>query len=101
MPYITSEKRNDLQLLLREVISGIHKKEVESVGDLNYIITTIVHHFIEKHGTNYTNLNSIIGVLECAKQEYYRRIVTEYEKIKIHENGDIYIKDDNNNFYMK
>lgn len=100
MPYITTEKRDSLKLLLHKVIEGIHEQEVSSVGDLNYIITTIVHTFIEKHGTNYANLNSIIGVLECVKQEYYRRIVTEYETIKIHENGDIYTKDDTNKYYI-
>jgi len=31
----------------------------------------------------------MIGVLECVKQEFYRRKVAPYEDIKIIENGDI------------
>ena len=40
-------------------------------------------------GKNYSNLNEMIGALECCKQEYYRAIVGPYEDMKIDENGDV------------
>ena len=36
------------------------------------------------------NLNAIIGALECAKLELYRRVAAPYEDDKIIENGDVY-----------
>jgi hypothetical protein len=32
----------------------------------------------------------LVGVLECAKQELYRRILIPYEDAKIELNGDVY-----------
>jgi hypothetical protein len=34
-------------------------------------------------------MNDIIGVLEAAKTEFYRRIIAPYEDIKIQDNGDM------------
>jgi len=101
MPYIKNEQRHNLEYLLRPIMNGMYDNTIQSVGDLNYIITHIIHNFIEKNGMNYTNLNSVIGLLECVKQEYYRRIVTQYETIKIEENGDIYQRDRDNNYITK
>ncbi len=38
----------------------------------------------------YSKINSLIGVLECAKLELYRRVAAPYENDKIDENGDVY-----------
>jgi len=35
-------------------------------------------------------INAIIGALECAKLELYRRVAAPYEDDKIAENGDVY-----------
>jgi hypothetical protein len=59
-------------------------------GELNYLISRIVDTYIQVKGKNYQNLNEVIGVLECVKQEYYRRIAAPYEDKKIAENGDVY-----------
>jgi hypothetical protein len=37
----------------------------------------------------YFNYNRAIGVLECIKLEFYRRMVGPYEDIKIKEAGDV------------
>ena len=37
----------------------------------------------------YFYLNRAMGVLECIKQEFYRRVAAPYEDIKIVENGDV------------
>ena len=41
-------------------------------------------------GTNYVKLNELIGVLECAKLELYRRVASPYEDEKVESNGDVY-----------
>ncbi len=38
---------------------------------------------------NYSKANELVGVLECVKQEFYRRQVVPYEEEKIRENGDL------------
>lgn len=58
-------------------------------GELNYTITMLCKKYIEDHGESYKNYNALIGVLECAKLELYRRKVSNYEDIKIMENGDL------------
>lgn len=59
-------------------------------GQLNYQITKKIDQYLEVFGVNYTNINEVIGVLECAKLELYRRIAAPYEDKKITENGDVY-----------
>ena len=56
-------------------------------GELNYAITALIHKYIIKLGVSYSVLNSVIGVLECAKLELYRQVVVPYEDIKKSENG--------------
>jgi hypothetical protein len=38
---------------------------------------------------SYTRGNELIGVMECVKQEFYRRRLGIYEDLKLKENGDI------------
>lgn len=84
MPYIT--KNRQLALWERPLISIAPTES----GELNYCITRLCQNFINAHGTRYSVLNDIIGVLECAKQEFYRRIAVPYEDKKIKENGDVF-----------
>ncbi|MEE8372500.1 MAG: hypothetical protein V3R87_02025 [Dehalococcoidia bacterium] len=61
------------------------------VGELNYKITEACIDFIEENGgLSYTTVQNVIGVLECAKLELYRRVLAPYEDTKIAENGDVY-----------
>ena len=43
-----------------------------------------------EHGKSYSVMNEIVGALECAKLEMYRRIYAPYEDEKIEANGDVY-----------
>lgn len=61
-----------------------------TAGKLNYKITQVCRAHLQLFGTNYDTINEIIGVLECAKQEFYRRIAVPYEDEKIKQNGDVY-----------
>lgn len=52
----------------------------ENAGELNYVITRCVDEYlIQKDSLRYANINEVIGVLECAKLELYRRIAVPYE----------------------
>ena len=87
MPYINPEERDKLD----ELITELGLKLSDDEGKLNYAITKLCIIFLSKYGLiKYRRLNTIIGVLECAKQEFYRRIVGVYEDVKIKENGDVY-----------
>lgn len=61
-------------------------------GELNYKITTDIISYLKwKYDkVGYAQLNEVVGVLECAKQEFIRRMVNPYEDAKIKENGDVY-----------
>jgi hypothetical protein len=80
MPYITQERRNAID----------READPASVGELNYKITTLLQQHIDNFGMSYATINGLVGVLECAKLELYRRIAAPYENIKIEENGDVY-----------
>lgn len=77
MPYIDKEKRKEAF-------------EAANAGELNYLITLLCKEYLERKGQRYATLNEIVGVLECAKLEFYRRAAAPYEDKKIEENGDVY-----------
>jgi hypothetical protein len=62
----------------------------KTVGELNYKITRICNTYLNKHMPTYEQYNAVIGVLECAKLEMYRRAVAPYEDQKRNLNGDCY-----------
>jgi hypothetical protein len=84
MPYIKQTRREELLSKMQDLL--LVKK---NQGDLNYIISKILHSHLLSNGCNYATCNDIIGVLECAKLEFYRKIVSPYEDTKILENGDL------------
>ncbi|MFA4972363.1 MAG: hypothetical protein WC683_07095 [bacterium] len=81
MPYITPKQRKELAV-------GVM---AATAGELNYAITVLVDRFLDiKGGLSYAAINEVIGVLECAKLELYRRLAAPYEDAKCRENGDVY-----------
>lgn len=80
MPYLTQEART-------KVIDNGFK--ATQAGELNYVITLIIKEYWQ-HDPRYQTANDIVGALECAKQEFIRRIVNPYEDEKIRTNGDVY-----------
>jgi hypothetical protein len=80
MPYISKSDRDRLN-------SGLAATEP---GELNYIITNEIVNYIRTKGLSYATINEIVGVLECAKLELYRRVLTPYEDQKMKDNGDVY-----------
>lgn len=80
MPYITNQARNELA----------NTRITETPGELNYAFTTIIAAYIKEMGLSYQHINDVLGALEGAKLEFYRRVVVPYEDQKIQENGDVY-----------
>lgn len=80
MPYITQERRKEIE----EV-----GESIGSPGELNYMITSIIWGYY-KDSKNYQSINDVLGALEGAKLEFYRRVAAPYEDIKIKENGDVF-----------
>lgn len=96
MPYIKKEDRKKFTIKSSEIPSnsGIDLIEylgdlISNAGDFNYVVTKLAHTYIENEGTNYQHMNDILGALEGAKLELYRRKIGPYEDIKIDENGDV------------
>ena len=88
MPYITQEDRKKYNDILYNIKSHFEYYGI-SPGNLNYLITMIIHEYIGKKGLSYTHLNDVVGVLESAKAEFQRTVVANYEDKKISENGDL------------
>jgi hypothetical protein len=80
LPYIPQEQRDNVR-------NGLHPY---TAGQLNYVITLAVKRYLAEQGYDYRAYNEVVGVLECAKLELYRRSVAPYEDEKIKENGDVY-----------
>lgn len=91
MPYIKNEDR--------EFINGHFGFGIDipselgsclrTAGDLNYCFTVIAQNYLKQKGLNYQHINDVVGALEGAKMEMYRRIAAPYEDTKIAENGDV------------
>jgi hypothetical protein len=85
MPYIKQQDRDRLDPKIKELASVINTDQ--RAGELNYIITKLLLTF--KGDGKYKDYNELIGMLECCKQEFYRKHVGPYEDVKIGENGDV------------
>lgn len=87
MPYIKSENRAKYERILHELIDILKSLPVEEVdGELNYIVTKLLK---EIYPLRYFHINKAVGVLECIKLEFYRRVAAPYEDKKIKESGDV------------
>ncbi len=91
MPYIPEEKREAFENCLTSLVARmISADDKDRAGMMNYCISTLMSKTLKAHGTNYALLNELIGVLECAKLELYRRVASPYEDEKIQSNGDVF-----------
>lgn len=80
MPYVAERLRD----LLKE------GRMPSTPGELNYLITLLCIEYVDEHDRKYEICNAVVGALECAKLEFYRRVVAPYEQKKITENGDVF-----------
>lgn len=91
MPYVSQEQRRSLDPTKRDPVT-ISFRPAENPGELNYQITRLLDEYLINHQPiNYAIMNEVVGVLECAKLEFYRRLMTPYEDTKIEDHGDVYV----------
>jgi len=96
MPYIKKEFRTEeLNKAIDTIVNLIDNSNCRSCdglhpGMLNYTISMIVNKLININKVSYSNINKMVGVLECVKLELYRRLAAPYEDKMIKDNGDIY-----------
>jgi hypothetical protein len=87
MPYIKAENRKKYEKVLRELLGILKALPPEEVdGELNYVVTKILKGV---YPLRYFHINKAVGVLECIKLEFYRRVAAPYEDLKIKESGDV------------
>jgi hypothetical protein len=97
MPYIKTDKREIVKKQLCDLITSVVDAcsgDVSALpGVLNYCVTALIKStyrlVTNKSVLSYADHNSAIGMLECAKMEFYRRDTSPYEDEKIRENGDV------------
>ena len=87
MPYIKKDRRDWIFNLDEGTLEPF---QIESCGELNYLITLAITSYISNKKLSYQTINDIVGALEGAKLEFYRRVAAPYEDKKIQENGDVY-----------
>jgi hypothetical protein len=88
MPYIKKNERSQID-------EAIDNMPLYTPGKLNYAITRMIQDYIldrkEEQGVvRYQDINDVIGALEGAKLEFYRRYAAKFEDSKKKENGDVY-----------
>jgi hypothetical protein len=88
MPYIDENSRKRL-LFEAEGIAKLGMN-CQNAGELNYTITRIIYSYYKSKGGRYQIANDIMGALEGAKLEFYRKVIGKYEDLKAQDNGEVY-----------
>jgi hypothetical protein len=87
LPYIPESDRKHFDPYIDALAVAI-----STPGEFNYVISALIQRIIEDFDdpVHYEDYNSILGVLDAAKLEYYARVMRVYEDAKKDENGDVY-----------
>lgn len=83
MPYIEPHRRTILDHDLGPLI-----EHIQVPGELNYVISRILSHHTD--GGRYHDLSRWRAAVNDASDEFYRRVMVEFENGKCRENGDVY-----------
>ncbi len=86
MPYINRDRQADFE----ELVKTARQQRIDNPGELNFLFSTMALEFLRQHGFNYTQMNAVVGVYECSKDEFKRQILHPYEDEKRKVNGDIF-----------
>ena len=87
MPYIKAKNRIKYDKVLEKLVKILKTLPSEEIdGEFNYVVTKMLK---EIYPLRYFHINKAVGVLECIKLEYYRRVAAPYEDLKIKESGDV------------
>lgn len=81
MPYIKDKRERGI---LNRIVYNYFKL-FKMTGRLNYFLFKLAKETCD----NYKDFQNLLGELEAAKLEIYRRQIAPYEEHKIVENGDV------------
>jgi hypothetical protein len=87
MPYLPLGDRLHADYCIKIFLDYYGSKTFRGV--FNYFIHKLVKEYIKRFGENYNAYKEIIGEIEAAKLELYRKMVVPYEEHKERENGDV------------
>ncbi len=95
MPYIKQIYRKNLDSIIEDMTAEIKINCSDKNGSIpdmpgliNYTFSKILYNLYNP--ISYSKINSVIGVLECVKQEFYDKVARPYENIKCEENGEVF-----------
>lgn len=106
MPYIDQETRDKIDPAINALVESIMATEEDDgsrvsveqrainlgnkiEGIMNYTITKLLNACMIGGQPRYKKINRIVGVLECVKLEFYRRLAAAYEDGAVAKNGDM------------
>jgi hypothetical protein len=86
MPYIKQEDRAKYAKITNQIYD---LKQIETKGDLEYIVFTLMQKFMATREKRYSTLHEVVyAVMHCA-DEYRRRFLDKREDEARETNGDI------------
>jgi len=95
MPYIFKHDRDKLDSEIEALVSALRRVCWEDrenphafAGPLNYVVTRLIIGIIPDR--RYWVFALVAGVLTNIKDEFYRRVVVDYEDKKKDSEGDVY-----------
>jgi hypothetical protein len=93
MPYIPQQDRTAYDPLIAGLVEALARQHPDRrKGHANYVLTQVLRGawgVDAAAGESYSNYADVIGTLECAKQELYRRWAAAYEDGAIARHGDL------------
>jgi len=93
MPYIPQEDRPTYDALISQLADLLCSQPPQKrKGHANYVVTQILRRawgVDDPANESYSSYADLIGTLECAKLELYRRWVAAYEDSAISRHGDL------------
>ncbi len=85
MPYITQTDRAEFEHI-EEMIQDFPPT---CAGDIQYMIAILIREYMRNNDYRYQTMNDVMGALNGANLEFYRRYVGPYEDECIEKNGDV------------
>lgn len=91
MPYIEERYRKELEPEIESLANKLKSYQKDHKlwpGILNYVLTKLILKSLPE--LRYWTIAILTGILENIKQEFYRRVVSQYEERKKEQHGDVY-----------
>jgi len=85
MPYIAEEDREGFQ----HIPAALSLNGIDTAGELQFVIALAIAEYLKDKPHRYQTMNDVMGALNGANQEFYRRVVAPYETKCIEKNGDV------------